>query len=131
MSINIRFPNITGHSEAEQLVQIKSYLHQLAEQLNWALTAIESGGSGGTSGVATSQVEISAETFYELKAMIIKSTDTVNAYYEKINKKLEGQYVEQEEFDQVVAEVRKSIPSDEYINGLIDTALGVIKNGIY
>ena len=81
--------------------------------------------------MATSQVEISAETFYELKAMIIKSTDTVNAYYEKINKKLEGQYVEQEEFDQVVAEVRKSIPSDEYINGLIDTALGVIKNGIY
>ena len=43
MSTNIRFPNITGKTEAEQLVQVKSYLHQLVEQLNWALSTIESG----------------------------------------------------------------------------------------
>jgi hypothetical protein len=38
MSVNIRFPNINGASEAEQLSQIKSYLYQLVEQLNWVLS---------------------------------------------------------------------------------------------
>lgn len=44
--MNIRFPNITGATEAEQIAQIKSYLHQLAEQLNWALSVLESGQEG-------------------------------------------------------------------------------------
>lgn len=39
--MNIRFPNITGKTEAEQLAQVKSYLHQLVEQLNWAFNTIE------------------------------------------------------------------------------------------
>lgn len=32
---NFRYPNITGRSEKEQLAQIKSYLHQLVDQLNY------------------------------------------------------------------------------------------------
>lgn len=43
MSINFRFPNINGSTETEQLKQIKSYLHQLVEQLNWAMSVLESG----------------------------------------------------------------------------------------
>lgn len=43
MSINFRFPNINGLTETEQLKQIKSYLHQLVEQLNWAMSVLESG----------------------------------------------------------------------------------------
>lgn len=39
--INIRLPNITEGSEREQLQQIKSYLHQLVNELNWALSVIE------------------------------------------------------------------------------------------
>ena len=42
MSMNIRFPHITGKNEAEQIAQIKSFLHQLVEQLNWMLPAMES-----------------------------------------------------------------------------------------
>lgn len=38
---NIRYPNITGKTEAEQLAQIKSFLIQLVDQLNWALSVIE------------------------------------------------------------------------------------------
>jgi len=41
--IDIRLPNITADSEAEQIAQIKSYLHQLVQQLNWALSVLESG----------------------------------------------------------------------------------------
>ena len=41
--IHIRLPNITGKTEQEQLTQIKSYLYQLAQDLNWALSTMESG----------------------------------------------------------------------------------------
>ena len=40
--INIRLPNITAATEKEQIMQIKSYLHQLVGDLNWALSTLES-----------------------------------------------------------------------------------------
>ena len=109
MSMNIRFPNITGVSEAEQLIQIKSYLYQLVEQLNWILPTIESStDQAGTSSPNPSFGDISSETFYELKSLLIKSSDTLNAYYEKINAKLEGQYVKQTDFDGYKQETAQS-----------------------
>ena len=39
--IDIRLPKITGSSEREQLMQVKSYLYQLAEQLQFALNNME------------------------------------------------------------------------------------------
>ena len=118
MSTNIRFPNITGVSEAEQLIQIKSYLYQLVEQLNWLLPTIESStGQAGTSSPNPSFGDISSETFYELKSLLIKSSDTLNAYYEKINAKLEGQYVKQADFDGYKQEVTQSFNGlgDQYV----------------
>ena len=116
MSINIRFPNITGNTEAEQLTQVKSYLHQLAEQLNWALSTIESGnGSANASAVATAQkggagnAQENEVSFYELKSLIIKSADIVNAYYDKLSKKLEGSYVAQSEFGTYKEETSQEI----------------------
>lgn len=108
MSMNIRFPNITGVKPEEQIMQIKSYLYQLVEQLNWMLPTIES--STGQAGASTnhSMGDISAETFYELKSLLIKSSDTLNAYYEKINAKLEGQYVNQSDFNDHAQENAKS-----------------------
>lgn len=109
MSTNIRFPNITGVSEAEQLTQIKSYLYQLVEQLNWMLPTIEaSAGQASTSSKDPAFGDVSAETFYELKSLLIKSSDTLNAYYEKINAKLEGQYVKQADFNGYKQEVSQS-----------------------
>ena len=100
MSMNIRFPHIAGTNEAEQIAQIKSFLIQLVEQLNWMLPMIEaSTGQAGTSNTDPSFGDISAETFYELKSLLIKSSDTLNAYYEQINAKLEGQYVKQSDFN--------------------------------
>lgn len=37
----IRLPNITAATEAGQLQQIKTYLYQLAQELNWALSQLE------------------------------------------------------------------------------------------
>lgn len=78
MSINIRYPNISGFTEREQITQIKSYLHQLVEQLNYALPNIGSGDSSAQS--ATSQaVEVhGAEiSYYELRSLIMQELQEV------------------------------------------------------
>ena len=90
MSVDIRLPNITGRTETEQLTQIKSYLYQFAEQLQWALKNVEGGGNSSNvlyqSTSATAAVtNTAASNFSELKALIIKSADIVKAYYEKID----------------------------------------------
>jgi hypothetical protein len=55
MSINIRYPNITALSEKEQLAQVKSYLHQLVDQLNYALSTL--GAGDGQKNTSTSSVQ--------------------------------------------------------------------------
>lgn len=42
MTFNFRYPQITGATEKEQLSQVRSYMHQLVDELNWALNSIES-----------------------------------------------------------------------------------------
>ena len=104
MGIDIRLPNINASTEEGQLMQIKSYLYQFAEQLKYAISTLEAGGA--TSGEADRQA-ISASpaetatpgsTFNSIKSLIIKSADIVNAYYEQISRRLEGDYVSQSEF---------------------------------
>lgn len=99
MGIDIRLPNITGTTEREQLLQMKSYLFQLAEQLQWALKNVDTSNNTVVvtptpkSLLSSSQTTASAEaTFGSIKALIIKSADIVNSYYEEINKKLVGEY---------------------------------------
>lgn len=107
MSFDIRLPQINAPTEKEQLAQIKSYLFQLAEQLQWGLQNIESSSKSSNvvvtptprSLLAGSQPAQSPEaTFGSIKALIIKSADIINAYYEDIHERLEGQYVAQSDF---------------------------------
>ena len=39
--IDLRYPNITGKSEADRLRQLESYLRQLVDKLNYALATLE------------------------------------------------------------------------------------------
>ena len=106
MGVDIRLPNINpALSEKEQLAQTRSYLIQLAEQLQWALQNVDT--SNNTVIVtptpkslqSPSQTEASPDaTFGSIKSLIIKSADIVEAYYEQINKRLEGDYVAQSDF---------------------------------
>lgn len=116
MSIDIRLPNITAKDEAGQLQQVKSYLHQLVEQLNWALMTIESGSSssivdtkGNPVSVATTDKDDPVSTFNDIKALIIKSAEIVNAYYEKINARLEGVYVAESDFGKYTVQTAHDI----------------------
>lgn len=100
--IDIRFPNITAKDEAGQLSQVKSYLHQLVEQLNWAINSIETGSTAVVdakgNAVTAAQKEDPVSSFNSIKALIIKSADIVNAYYEEVSRRLEGLYVAEASF---------------------------------
>lgn len=102
MGVDIRLPMITAQTEAGQLEQVKSYLYQLAEQLNWALETVEKQAEGAVEravvAAGTAEVKAPESTFNSIKSLIIKSADIVNAYYEEINKKLVGEYVAVSDF---------------------------------
>lgn len=99
----IRYPNIIGKSEAQQLEQIKSYLHQLADELNFRLeqNAVASAASATVMAGASSKptkTEEAISNFNEIKGLIIKSADIVDSYSEQISKTLKGEYVAVSDF---------------------------------
>lgn len=117
---NIRLPNINASTEKEQLIQVKSYLHQLVQELNWALSTIESGASTEmkkteTSGAVTKQ-ELTT-SFNNLKALIIKSSETVMAYSQAAEERYESLYVAQSDFgtykEQASQEIQKNATAVE------------------
>ena len=112
---NIRLPNINAATEKEQLIQVKSYLHQLVQELNWALSTIESGTGTEvkkteTSGAVTKQEMTTS--FNNLKALIIKSSETVMAYSQAAEERYESLYVAQSDFgtytEQASQEMKKN-----------------------
>lgn len=98
MSVNIRYPNITGHSEREQLAQIKSYLHQLVEQLNYALPTIGSG-NGSTQ---TAEVQGGELSYYELRSLIIQQLQEVDDLFDQLSDKMLSEYVSNDELPQAI-----------------------------
>ena len=112
--INIRLPNITAQTEREQLIQVKSYLHQLVGELNWALASMESGGSSSTavaqkaSGVGVSKQEMTT-SYNELRSLIIKSAGTVMAYSDAAEEKYKSLYVAQSDFGKYTESTSQTI----------------------
>ena len=111
--INIRLPNITAPTEKEQLIQVKSYLHQLVQELNWALSTVESGNSNPavqktTAGGAVTKEELTA-SFNEVKALIIKSSNTVSAYSEAAEERYKSLYVAQSDFGTYTEQATQTI----------------------
>lgn len=103
MAIDIPRPNINATTEAGRLEQVRSYLYQMAEQLNFALNTVES--KMETVVLETPKQTSSDPTpeealknFSSIKALIIKSADIVDKYYEEISKRLEGMYVATSDF---------------------------------
>jgi hypothetical protein len=118
MAIDIKLPNIASPTEKGQIEQIKSYLYQLADTLKWAFNTIEGGSNDvvvnkGSQNVQSKGKESTTNdaesTFNSVKALIIKSADIVNAYYEVISNKLVGEYVAQSDFGTYSENTEKEI----------------------
>lgn len=114
--INIRMPGINGGTEREQMVQMRSYLYQLAEQLNWAFEHVSAGGSSVE--VVLNQQQQAAQhldpnaTFAAIKGLIIKSADIVNSYYDTISAKLNGLYVAKSDYGTFVEKTNAAIEAN-------------------
>ena len=99
MGIDIRLPNITATTTEGQMSQMQSYMHQLVEQLNWALASVDNAIQGNTSNVVMTSrsgqnsEEDALDTFNSIKALIIKSADIVQAYEESMREDFSGEYV--------------------------------------
>lgn len=113
MNIDIRLPNITAKDEAGQIQQVRTYLYQLAQQLNWALNTVESAQSGTVTpsvvidkGVAPQDAE---STFNSIKALIIKSADIVKAYEETIFTDFDGKYFADSDFGTYIEETSRKV----------------------
>ena len=90
--IDIRLPNITATDPASQMSEVRSYLYQMVEQLNWALNTLDTGsvtangntavisnsnGNAGDGGGAMSSEVL--ENFGSLKSLIIKTAEAANS----------------------------------------------------
>lgn len=103
MKLDLRYPNITGKTTEEQLLQTKRFLFQLVEQLNVALKEANSNAvsirtTPGSSSPAVSKEQAAMSNFNDIKGLIIKSADIVKAYYDEIRRRLEGVYVAEAAF---------------------------------
>ena len=109
----IRLPNITAATEREQLMQVKSYLHQLVQELNFALSSLEIGSSTGSQVKQQGSREITQEEFAtsynSLKSLIIKSAEYVQAYSEEADRRYESLYVAQSDFGTYTEEAGQTI----------------------
>ena len=89
---DIRLPNISASADAStQMAQMRSYLYQMVEQLNWALSALDSGGTAslpvqtvGQAAPATS--DETDQRMANLRDLIIKSAESVQMELDEIKK---------------------------------------------
>lgn len=105
MSVNIRLPSINALTEREQIAQIKSYLRQLVEQLNYALSEIGTGnGSTQTTSTQTYEVQGDDLDYYELRTLIIQELEEVQTLFDKLSAKMESEYLKEEELQTAIDE---------------------------
>lgn len=122
MPINLRLPNINGVNEKEQISQLKSYLYQLVTELEFVFNT--SGASSDSVVVlpkaqqgskSTDSGNMSATAMFSvLKPLIIKSADIVDAYYDKLTKKFDGDYVASSDFGTYTETTQQTIEANSY-----------------
>ena len=117
----IRYPNIIGKTDAQKLEQMRSYLHQLADELNFQLDKTGNLMSGYAStanqtadGAKPLKKDDAISNFNDIKALIIKSADIVNAYYDEITKLIDqnGLYVAESDFVTFKEETENTLYAD-------------------
>lgn len=116
MTYDIRLPNITATTEKGQLEQMRSYLYQFAEQLQYAVNVINLNTEKTivqvkevSSSIGAPTQEQKLQQFNNLKNLIISSADIINAYSEEIKYRLSGEYVAHSEFGTFREETTKQV----------------------
>lgn len=105
MSIKLRYPDFTVPGPIDPIKRLHSYLYQVVDELNIAIDSIEGKAaeaqqkaSDAVAAAGNAGQKSPKASFNDIKSLIIKSADIVEAYYEVINKRLEGLYLAKSDF---------------------------------
>lgn len=98
----LAMPPYPAGTAEQKIMQQYSYLFQMSQQLNLALSQLEktelrSGGSGTAQRQAAEKAE-TQQQYQALKSMIIKTADRVEQSMEQLSARLSGEYVAASEF---------------------------------
>lgn len=116
MSVKLRYPDFSVPSPVDPMKRLHSYLYQVIDELNIALDSVESkadeahqAATAAAASAGAASEKGAQSTFNSIKSLIIKSADIVNAYYEVINRRLEGLYVAESDFGTYTEETSQTI----------------------
>lgn len=118
MSYMLRLPEINAVTDREKLQQIKSYLYQMTQELNFALESVDKSQKElvettvASASKAVKDATTPQKTFAAVRDLIIKNAEIVEAYYETINMKLSGVYVAQSDFGTYTQETQALIEAN-------------------
>ena len=115
-AVEIRLPELSGGTEAEQLRRIQSYLFTLAQQLQFAFDAVSreqtAGGSSQGGASAAAEPEQRPVNFAAIKALIIKSAEITEHFQQEVEKRLVGRYLAQSQFGTYRQETEQRITAN-------------------
>ena len=147
MSVTFSPPVITGNSTEEKLQAVQSWLFQFTGQLQHAINNLDTSNFSqqGLSEVLTGTKDVPSvsevsDEFKNLRALIIKTADTVQASYDELSATLKTDYVASSEFGSYKLEASNafSITADgttqnftrfEEVASLISNVSSYIKTG--
>lgn len=118
---DIRLPNISASADAStQMAQMRSYLYQMVEQLNWALNALDSGGAISSASKTTTVVQAAGgsgsdetdQRMANLRDLIIKSAEGVYSYMDERVESLSSTYVARSDFGTYIENINQSITAN-------------------
>lgn len=114
--MDLRLPNITATNEAEQILQVKSYLYQLVQDLNYALRNVVKAEEGNTDVAVVDNKTLqplepaeASNVFTSIKSLIIKSADIIEAYGDTFQTQFNSLYVARSDFGDYVEETQQTL----------------------
>lgn len=109
-AVEIRPPELTGGTEAEQLRKIQSYLYILAEQLQFAFDSVTGEQEAMQLQAAQeAQTQETARNFSTIKSLILRSAEITEALEERMEKTFSGLYVAQSQFGKFEQQTQQRI----------------------
>ncbi len=112
-AVEIRPPELTGGTEAEQLRKIQSYLYILAEQLQFAFDGVTREQEAVQIQVTqAAEKQEAGQSFSAIKALILRSAEITTVLEERMEKTFNGLYVAQSQFGKFEQQTQQRIEAN-------------------
>ena len=135
---DIRLPNISANADTDtQMRQMRSYLYQMVEQLNWALNALDSGGTAlqiaTAPGVPASRVadDETNQRMATLRDLIVKTAEDAGREIDRLDSSIQEIEVKSKCIDEVKESYYKSTSATALVGGAWSNTYPGWEQGLY